>query len=189
LYPWHPWFGLQVAIHEAVEKADGVVFRCTMSGSGADRWLEVPAWMFERTACPEQVRLITEPFVKITALSTLADLLRQVLKDQRASSNAPLSGASKFSHDQNRREAHDSIEVSATVSQDEGTPGNAGKQSARTGAADRPVRRRFGHCPDGHTGVAGAAGGDACHADQPDGTADPGTCRDAPRLLNEGDQP
>jgi dTDP-4-dehydrorhamnose reductase len=104
LYPWHPWFGLQVAIHEAVEKADGVVFRCTMSGSGADRWLEVPAWMFERAACPEQIRLVTEPVVKITALSALADLLRQVLKDQRASSNAPLSGASKFSHDQNRRE-------------------------------------------------------------------------------------
>jgi len=27
LYPWHPWFELQVAIHEAIEKADGVVFR------------------------------------------------------------------------------------------------------------------------------------------------------------------
>jgi hypothetical protein len=37
-----------VAIHEAIEKADGVVFRCTLSGSDADRWLEVPAWMFER---------------------------------------------------------------------------------------------------------------------------------------------
>jgi hypothetical protein len=48
LYPWHPWFELQVAIHEAIEKADGVVFRCTLSGSDADRWLEVPAWMFER---------------------------------------------------------------------------------------------------------------------------------------------
>jgi hypothetical protein len=39
----HPWFGAQVAVHEAIEKANGVVFRCTLSGSGADRWLEVPA--------------------------------------------------------------------------------------------------------------------------------------------------
>ena len=31
-YRWHPWFGLQVAIHEAVDKADGVVFRCALNG-------------------------------------------------------------------------------------------------------------------------------------------------------------
>jgi hypothetical protein len=30
---------MRVAIHEAVDKADGVVFRCTLSGSAADRWL------------------------------------------------------------------------------------------------------------------------------------------------------
>ena len=52
LYPWHPWFGTRVAIHEAADKVDGVVFRCTLSGAAADRWLEVPAWMFERAACP-----------------------------------------------------------------------------------------------------------------------------------------
>ena len=31
LYHWHPWFGMRVAIHETVDKADGVVFRCTLS--------------------------------------------------------------------------------------------------------------------------------------------------------------
>jgi hypothetical protein len=36
LYHWHPWFGMRVAIHGAVDKADGVVFCCTLSGSGAD---------------------------------------------------------------------------------------------------------------------------------------------------------
>jgi hypothetical protein len=88
LYPWHPWFELQVAIHEAIEKADGVVFRCTLSGSDADRWLEVPAWMFERAACPDHDQLTAAPFIDMIALSALADLLRQVLKD-RAASNAP----------------------------------------------------------------------------------------------------
>ena len=122
LYPWHPWFELQVAIHEAIEKADGVVFRCTVSGSDADRWLEVPAWMFERAACPDHDQLTAAPFIDMTALSALANLLRQVLKDRAASSNAPLSGASESSHDQNRREAHVSIDVSAAVSQHEGTP-------------------------------------------------------------------
>src|SRR5262245_54662895 len=47
LYRWHPWFGLQVCIHEEIDKADGGVFRCTLSDSDAARCLEVPAWMFD----------------------------------------------------------------------------------------------------------------------------------------------
>jgi hypothetical protein len=53
LYPWHPWFGLQVCVHEAIKKADDVVFRCTLSGSDGDRWLEVPALdEFDRLLAP-----------------------------------------------------------------------------------------------------------------------------------------
>ena len=73
LYRWHPWFGLQVAIHEAVDKADGVVFRCTLNGSAADRWLEIPAWMFDRAACPHPLQLTASPFVGMDALSVLSD--------------------------------------------------------------------------------------------------------------------
>ena len=40
-----------MVIHEVVDKTDDVVFRCTLNGSAADRWLEVPAWMFDRTRC------------------------------------------------------------------------------------------------------------------------------------------
>jgi hypothetical protein len=47
LYPWHPWFGLHVGVHQAVVKPDGVVFRCSLRG----RRLEVPAWMFDRSVC------------------------------------------------------------------------------------------------------------------------------------------
>jgi hypothetical protein len=50
LYPWHPWFGLRVGVHAAIERFDGVAFRCSVSGSDAGRWLEVPAWMFDRSA-------------------------------------------------------------------------------------------------------------------------------------------
>jgi hypothetical protein len=87
-----------VTIHEAIEKSDGVVFRCTASGSDADRGLEVPAWMFERAACPDHAQLTAAPFINMTGLSALANLLRQVLKDGAASSNAPLSGAFESSH-------------------------------------------------------------------------------------------
>src|SRR5258707_9090059 len=46
LYPWHPWAGCLVHIHEAVEKAGREVFRCSLSGRASGRWLEIPAWMF-----------------------------------------------------------------------------------------------------------------------------------------------
>jgi hypothetical protein len=44
-----------------------VVFRCTLDGSQADRWLEVPAWMFDRTACPDAEPLTAQPFVATLA--------------------------------------------------------------------------------------------------------------------------
>jgi hypothetical protein len=48
LYPWHPWAGCLVDIHEVVEKAGTEVFRCNLSGRASARWLEIPDWMFER---------------------------------------------------------------------------------------------------------------------------------------------
>ena len=83
---------LRVSVHGTIDKAVGVVFRCTLSGSDADRWLEIPAWMFDRTACADQATLSTNPFVDMAALSTLGNLLAGVLKAQPPSSNAPLSG-------------------------------------------------------------------------------------------------
>lgn len=128
-----------MAIHEAIDKADGVVFRCTLSGSAADRWLEVPAWMFEWAMCPDPPRLTTSPFVSMDALSALPDLLRQTLKPPPSSSNAPYSGASISSHDQNRGEAHDHAKPGATASD----AGRTTKASAkRLFSTDRSVRRR-----------------------------------------------
>jgi hypothetical protein len=88
---------MRVAIHEAVYKADDAVFRCTLSGSAADRWLEVPAWMFDRARCLDPTRLTASPFVSMDALSALSDLLRQALKAPLPSSNALHSGASRSS--------------------------------------------------------------------------------------------
>jgi hypothetical protein len=79
----------------------------------ADRWLEVPAWMFDRAACPDPPRLTASPFVSVDALSALSDLLGQALKSPLSSSNVPHSGASRSSHDQNRGEAHDGAKLAA----------------------------------------------------------------------------
>ena len=73
LYPWHPWSGLRIGIHEAIERPGGVVFRCDLTASDANRWLEIPAWMFDRSACAE-VRLAVEPHTNLSALVMLGAL-------------------------------------------------------------------------------------------------------------------
>src|SRR5215207_1962546 len=180
LYHWHPWFGMRVAIHGTVDKADGVVFCCTLSGSAADRWLEVPAWMFDRARCLVSPQLTASPFVSMDALSALSDLLRQALKLPLSSSNAPHSGASRSSHDQNRGEVHDPAKPGTTAS----VAGRMAKASAkRAFPADRPVRRRHA---DADAGMAGPAGEDAGYADWPDGTADPGARSDQQPGFTDG---
>jgi hypothetical protein len=64
---------MRVAIHEAATTPDGVVFRCTLSGSAADRLLEVPARMFDRARCLDPSRLTASPFLAC-ALSVLSSL-------------------------------------------------------------------------------------------------------------------
>lgn len=48
LYPWHPWSGQFVHVHEALAKGTAI-FRCSLSGASSDRLVEVPAWMFDRS--------------------------------------------------------------------------------------------------------------------------------------------
>jgi hypothetical protein len=44
LYPWQPWFGLRLDVHRAIDRPEGLTFRCSLRGSDADRWVEVAAW-------------------------------------------------------------------------------------------------------------------------------------------------
>ena len=74
-YPWHPWAGLKVHVHEVIEKGDVAVFRCSLSGQVSGRWLEVPAWMFERSASVSWC-VATASQVELAALGALAELLQ-----------------------------------------------------------------------------------------------------------------
>ena len=73
LYPWHPWYGLRVSVYAAVEKSGGVIFRCNLTGSDADRWLEIPAWMFDRSACAE-AHMAADARTDLAALTALAEV-------------------------------------------------------------------------------------------------------------------
>src|SRR5665213_9159 len=50
-YPWHPWFGLRVFVYEVVTRGSARAFRCAETAQIEARCLEVPEWMFDRTAC------------------------------------------------------------------------------------------------------------------------------------------
>ncbi len=169
LYPWHPWFGLRVGVHAAIERSGGTVFRCSLSGSDADRWLEVPAWMFDRSACAK-VR-VADAHVDLAALTNLAAFLRHVRNGRFTSSNAPLSGVSILSRDQNRGELH-------------ATPNEAGAPLCAT--TRRPIRSRTADDDRRHAGMVWAANGDTSGTDQPDDTIDPGACRQEPDQLDSG---
>src|ERR1700730_11371416 len=178
LYRHHPWFGRRVCVHKAVDKADDVVFRCTLDGSQAERWLEVPAWMFDRMACADAEPLTAQPFVSIDALAALSALLDLALKN-RTPSVALLSGASRASHDQNRGETH--------VTRDEKLRERIPTQSTIAPAAsdrfvrERPVKRRHRRAR-----MAGAAGGSAGSAHEPDDAVDPRPCCDDSDAAREG---
>jgi hypothetical protein len=170
LYRHHPWFGRRVCVHGAVDKDGFVVFRCTLEESQADRALEVPAWMFDRTACPGPGLLAAQPYVSIAALAALSTLLDLALKDQTPSA-VLLSGASRASHDQNRGETH----VTRDEKLGERTPAQStiAPTASDRSVRERPVERR-------HRGarMAGAAGGSEGSAHEPDDAVDPRPCCD-----------
>ena len=93
LYWLHPWAGREVSIHAVIDKADGVVFRCTPDGSETERWLEIPAWMFYRASCARDQTLTVRPFVGLDALMALSALLARSMEIASQSSNPRLSGA------------------------------------------------------------------------------------------------
>src|SRR5882762_10211079 len=101
LYPWHPWAGCLVHIHEVVKKAGIEVFRCSLSGQASGRRLEIPAWMFDRAARAAW-RVGAAPYVDIAVLAALATLLQDVTSVSGAPSQLRDSSAALGSHDANR---------------------------------------------------------------------------------------
>ncbi len=165
LYRLHPWFGREVFVQAAIDKADGAIFQCSVDGSDAERWREIPAWMFDHGACAGDVRFSTAPFVCLEALRALSTLLDQVLKTTSGSSNTQLSGACGISHDQNRGENH-------------GTEVHGGGDRESAQAAPRSTADGFVRGPDNgrRTRLARPAGGGARSVGQLDDAADPGAC-------------
>src|SRR5262249_1197312 len=78
-------------------------FRCDLTASDANRWLEIPAWMFDRSACAK-VRLAVEPHTDLSALVMLGALLRDVRNKRSTASDVADSGLSPLSAHPNQGE-------------------------------------------------------------------------------------
>ena len=172
LYPWHPWAGCVVQVHEVIEKPAGDVVRCGR-GTSAARWQELPAWMFDRLACLP-MRLTSRPRVDLAALLALRALLASTADGDpggQPSSHAPSSDAARESCDQKRRDAH------ATPAQ----PFRGPSGPSPTMRSVRPTARRRGSAV-----VADAPRGDASGGNEPHGPAHPRARVSGPRPRPDG---
>jgi hypothetical protein len=177
LYPWHPRAGCIVHIHEVIEKAAGDVVRCSHDDDASGRLLELPIWMFDRAACAP-MRVETFPQVDIAALQALRALLEATaiggVAVEFASSNPPVSGAARVSHDQNRGEVH-------------ATPTAASTPPSKRDAAVRSVRYRERRQRGTDAGMADAASANAPGSDGADDAPHLRSCgRRSPSPTEEG---
>src|SRR5215469_14276471 len=154
LYPWHPWFGRVVHVHEVIEQRAGGVLHCSPDGDASRRWLEVPQWMFDRAACLA-IRMAALPRVDTAALialkTCLADASGAGLCDGPLS-NASASGARRSSCNQNQGAAR-ATQVSASTQPSTRRQAVRSFRSARRQAPDPGVRvatAAGGGPPDGH---------------------------------------
>ena len=168
LYRWHPWAGCIVRIHEAVEKAGGTVLRCSRASGVGDRWLELPAWMFDRAACLA-MRVTSEPVVEFAALAALQELLVIAAGsgDTALSSNTPVSSLTSKARNQNRGKDDAPAREASSATRSVWRAGADDRQQAGSGLAStagrdatdadrinvaapaRPRRRKAGASPHG----------------------------------------
>jgi len=112
--------------------------------------------MFDRSACAG-TRIATDAHADLAALTMLGTLLRHALNDHFASSNAPFSGASRLSRDQNRGEVY-------------ATPDDTDASAPPRAATTRPVRRSIADEDRWHAGMVRTADGSPSSADRSDDT-------------------
>ena len=166
LYPWHPWTGRLVHLHEAIDRAAGGVVRCTVDGDlTGRRTLELPIWMFDRAICVG-VRMAPAPQVDLQSLSDLAALLAATSRSvipAACPSTLSTSSVTRESHHQNRGET-------------DAPPSSSSSRRPRRTRSTRPVPGATVGEPD--LGILGEiADRDATNADQPDGPVADGTWR------------
>jgi hypothetical protein len=100
-----PWSGCVVHVHEAIDKANGAMVRCSRDDASG-RWLELPIWMFDRASCA-LIEVVAAPRVDLTALGALIALLRETERADGASSKPAFGRSNGHSQPESGRDPCD----------------------------------------------------------------------------------
>ena len=74
LYPWHPWYGRTVWVHDVRVRAGQAVAHCRLDPGRGGRALAIPQWMLDTASCC-QICSAQWPAVSVAALLELKRLL------------------------------------------------------------------------------------------------------------------
>jgi hypothetical protein len=87
VYPWHPWVGRTVCVHEVVERGAIASARCSLAGAAPVRLRELPLWMLDAAGC-RTMRVEAHPMATLCALAALHALLSAERKRSEAEPEA-----------------------------------------------------------------------------------------------------
>src|ERR1700734_2654705 len=87
VYPWHPWVGRTVCVHEVVERGAIASARCSLGGAGHVRLRQLPLWMLDAVGC-RTMRVQAHPMATLCALAALHALLSAERKRSEAEPQA-----------------------------------------------------------------------------------------------------
>jgi hypothetical protein len=83
VYPWHPWVGRTVCVHEVVERGAIASARCSLAGAAPVRIRELPLWMLDAAGC-RTMRVEAHPMATLCALAALHALVSAERKRSEA---------------------------------------------------------------------------------------------------------
>ena len=149
LYPWYPWFGCVIRVHEVIRRGSGNILRCSFGGTGVR--VELPSWMFDRAVCMS-MSLAASPHISGAALTALKILLVDCGSGSDPLSDGPDSGAGSDTHNPNRGDDH----------------GIPGRSSAKANTV-RSFRSAGGGTSGRDAGLATSSGRCAADGDKTDG--------------------
>jgi hypothetical protein len=143
-YPWHPWCGRVVAVHQTFAKNGWVVSHCSIEENAEARHLEIPEWMFDPVIC-RRMQLAAVPTVSCEALLDLKSLLRcapcpdtdVVLQPQHRSLLSPGGADAKIIKSQGR-----SIHTVSSTTQKSGVAGIASRNKTESSETLRATAAR-----------------------------------------------
>src|SRR5580693_7129264 len=142
VYPWHPWAGRTVRVHEVVERGAIASARCSLAGATPVHFRDLPLWMLDAAGC-RTMRIEAHPMATLCALAAL----HRLLSAERKRSGAELEAAAIASPESRG-------DRDGTSSSSEPTP------STRTRAG------KYAHKPVQPASLDSAAGANATNADR-----------------------